>query len=298
VSEALELRYTGVTNWVFFARGTWLQGEGDLDEDWNNLSTGGNVIRRSTDDERTSQKYAAGVQWYPARRLNLGAGYYYKQRDNDYTHPVDSTPNGPGSLFRYPAYLLAQEVETHDANAKITWRPRANLTLVGRYDFQVSDMHSRADQLAQVQTAEVTSQIVGGSVSWVPAARLYLQGNVNFVMDETDTPVSDITAAVPDAENDYWNASVTAGFAVDDRTDLSASYFYYRADNFADISAAGMPYGVGAEEHGVTAAFSRQLTRTLRWTLRYGFFTSDDETAGGYNDYDAYLVYSTLQLRF
>src|SRR5262249_45562185 len=32
VSEALELRYTGVTNWVFYLRGEWLEGQGDLDE--------------------------------------------------------------------------------------------------------------------------------------------------------------------------------------------------------------------------------------------------------------------------
>ena len=36
VSEALELRYTGLTNWVLFARGTWLQGQGDLDETFDN----------------------------------------------------------------------------------------------------------------------------------------------------------------------------------------------------------------------------------------------------------------------
>src|SRR5262249_10878452 len=32
VSEALEARYTGLTNWVFYLRGEWLEGQGDLTE--------------------------------------------------------------------------------------------------------------------------------------------------------------------------------------------------------------------------------------------------------------------------
>jgi hypothetical protein len=298
VSEALELRYTGVTNWVFFARGAWLQGQGDLDETFDNRSTATSVLARSTDDDRMSQKYAAGANWYPHRRFNLGGGYYYKRRNNDFDHTADSSSNAAGSLNRYPAFIVAQDFETHDLNAKATWRPLNNLTLVGRYDYQISTTDSRGDNLDRVESAETTSHILGASVSWVPWHRLYLQGSLNYVTDQTDTPVDNITQAVLDAENDYWNGSLTAGLALDDKTDLTATYFYYRADNYSDNSAAGLPYGVGIEEQGVTAGLSRQLSRRVRWTLRYGFFTSDDETSGGNNDYDAHLVYSTLQYRF
>jgi hypothetical protein len=298
ISEAIELRYTGVTNWVFFARGTWLQGQGDLDESFDNRSTAVNVLARSTDDDRFSQKYAAGVNWYPLRRFNLGAGYYYKLRNNDYDHSTDSSSNAPGSLNRYPAFLTAQDFETHDFNAKATWRPLNNLTLVARYDYQLSTIDTQGDNLASVESAQTTSHILGASVSWVPWHRLYFQGGLNYVTDRTHTPVENITRAVLDSENDYWNGSLTAGLALDDKTDLTATYFYYRADNYSDNSAVGLPYGVGIEEHGLTASLGRQLSRRIRWTIRYGFFTSDDETSGGNNDYDAHLVYSTLQYRF
>ena len=299
VTEALELRYTGVTNWVFFARGTWLQGQGDLEETQDNQSNDVNVLARSTDDDRFSQKYAAGVNWYPHRKFNLGAGYYYKLRNNDYDHGTDSTSNAPGSVNRYPAFLLAQDFETHDANVKATWRPLNNLTLVARYDYQYSTIDNQGDGLESVESANTTSQILGASVSWVPWHRLYLQGSLNYVTDQTDTPVDDITGgAVADAENDYWNGSLTAGLALDEKTDLTATYFYYRADNNEDNAAVGMPYGADIEEMGITAGLSRQLSRRVRWTLRYGFFTSDDDTSGGNNDYDAHMVYSTLQYRF
>ncbi len=298
VSEALEVRYSGVTNWVFFARGSWLEGQGDLKESWDNLSTGANVLGRSTDDDRLSQKYAAGLNWYPLHRFNLGAGYYYKLRNNDYDNTADTTSNAPGSNNRYPAFLVAQDFETHDVNAKATWRPLNNLTLVARYDFQFSTIDTQGDNLQSVESAQMTSHILGGSVSWVPLNRLYLQGNVNYVKDQTDTPADTITGAVQDSQNDYWNGSLTAGLALDEKTDLSATYFYYRADNYSDNSAVGLPYGIGLEEHGATASLSRELSRRIRWTLRYGYFTSNDQTSGGNNDYDAHMVYSTVQYRF
>ena len=82
---------------------------------------------------------------------------------------------------------------------------------------------------------------------------------------------------------------------------------YYRADNYRTanlapvagaISLLALPYGAGAEENGVTATLTRQLTRALRITLKYGFFANNDETYGGHKDYEAHLVYSSLQYRF
>lgn len=91
VTERLELRYTGLTNWVFYARGDWTEGEGDLTE------TGGigpsPPVLRLTDDSRFLQKYTVGANWYPLRRLSLNAQYYHKTVDNNYDNKVDSTPN-------------------------------------------------------------------------------------------------------------------------------------------------------------------------------------------------------------
>jgi hypothetical protein len=298
VAEALEARYTGLTNWVFYARGWWLQGSGDLDERLANRTTATEVLFRSTDDNRHAQKYTAGANWYPLRRLSLGAEYYRKIRENDYDHLRDSTPNGPDSINRLPAYLRAQEFTTDDVNCRVTWRPRANLTLVGRYDLQLSEVETRADGRPQLESADLTSHIGSGSVSWVPWARLYLQGTLSYVYDRTETPAAALVPAVQNAENDYWTAQVTAGLACDDRTDLELQYVYYRADNYADNSEFGQPYGAGAEEHGISAGLVRRLSARVQLALRYGFYTSRDALAGGQRDYDAHLIYSTLRYRF
>jgi hypothetical protein len=298
VAEALEIRYTGLTNWVLYARANWMQGEGNQLEREILLLTGTSDLLRDTDFNRFMQKYAVGANWYPLRRLNLAVQYYHKTRNEDYGHREDSTPNRAGN--RYPAFLTAHDFTTDDTNFRLTWRPQNNLTLVSRYDFQLSTIDMTGAALDPVQSSEVTTHILSQSVSWTPLPRIYLQGSINYVMDQTDTPAAGVSSTnlVPNAANDYWTTTATAGFVIDNKTDLQLQYFFYRADNFADNSEATQPYGVGAEEHSITATLMRRLSPRLHWTLRYGFFNYRDQTSGGHNDYDAHLAYSSIRYLF
>jgi hypothetical protein len=297
VAENLEVRYTGITNWVFYARGEWLQGRGNLDETWQNLTAAATILQRSTDDERFWQKYTGGACWYPLRRLHFGVEYYHKRRENDFAHPLDSTPNTTASLNRYPAFLTAQAFDTDDVNCRVTWRPAATVTLVGRYDFQYLTADNQEEQLRRAQSAVTTSHVASGSLSWTPFARLYLQGVLTGVWDQTDTPAADRLASVQNARN-YWTATFGTGYALDERTDLEAQYAYYRADNFADNSVAAVPYGTSESEHIVTAGLTHRFSNRLRGSLKYGYYTYGDVTSGHHTDYDAHLVYSTIQYRF
>ena len=147
----------------------------------------------------------------------------------------------------------------------------------------------------------MTSHIFSQNITWTPLTRLYLQAGATYALDQTDTPAA---AAIPgtnvvlNAKNNYWNANFTTGFVLSEKSDLQAQYFYYRANDYVDNSLVGMPYGAGAEEHGITATLNHRFTPKLLWSLRYGFFKNRDATSGGHNDYDAHLVYSSVQYRF
>lgn len=231
--------------------------------------------------------------------LTLDLGGYYKIHDYDYDHSFDDTPNNSGN--RYPAYLVMQRFETLDGNLRVTWRPWSQLTLVSRYEFQRSTIDTKPDAISglrRTETSAMTSHIFAQNVSWSPWTRLYLQAGFNYVWSETETPTSDYTRAVLDAQNNYWTLHFNSGLTLDDKTDLNLGYFYYRADNFKDHSAAGLPLGLGAEEHGVTAALTRRINKNLRLTLRYGYFHYDEASAGHRNDYEAHFVSTGLQYRF
>jgi hypothetical protein len=300
VSEGLEIRYTGLTNWVFYTRGEWLQGEGDMSERQfelhEDLATP-TAISRDTDSTRFTQKYVAGANWYPLAGLNFAAQYYYKSRENEYDHPFDATVNTSGN--RYPAYIIDQNFRTHDVNFRVTYRPFSKLTLVTRYDYQLSTIDNRMDLLEEVEGAESTAHIIGETITWVPFQRLYLQGSINYVRDRTDTPADDILGPVVQrSENDYINANAMAGYVLTEKTDLQGQYFFYKADNYTDNSAVGVPYNSGDEEHGVTAALIHRFTAAMQWTIKYGFFTSSDQLSGGRNDYEAHMVFSSYRFRF
>lgn len=297
LTERLDINYTGLTNWVLYVRGEWTQGEGDLTE------TGGieqiAPITRQSEDERFFQKYSIGARWYPARKVTVDVGGYYKFNQYDYDHTVDSTGNASGN--RYPAYLVMQEFETYDGNLRLTLRPHQKITLVTRYEYQLSTVNTDPDPASGVsgtESSELTSHIVGQNISWIPWSRLYLQAGINYVFSETTTPASDYTQSILDAQNNYWTVNLNSGFVVDDRTDLTLGYFYYRADDYKDNSTVGVPLGAGAEEHGITATISRRLSERVRVNLKYGYFHYEDQLYGGNNDNEAHLLFASLQYRF
>ncbi len=296
VAERLEMRYSGMTNWVFYGRGDWSEGSGDLRE-----KGGGGLglpILRYTEDERFTQKYTVGANWYPLRRVNTDVQYYHKVRDNDFDHLTDNTANDSDN--RFPAYIIYHRFETDDINVRLTLRPLNNLTFVTRYDYQMSTVDTSPDSLSgmnELQTSEITSHMIGQNVTWVPWSRMYFQIGVNYVDSLTDTPANNYTKAILDFRNNYWDASSTVGFVLDNKTDLQLHYFFYQADNLEQASEY-VPYGAGAEEHAVTVTLIRRLRDNIRLTLKYGFFDYTDDTSGGNNDYQAHLVYSSLQYRF
>jgi hypothetical protein len=304
VRERLDLAYNGFTNWVLYGRGEWTEGSGNLTENGGLGPVNGigvPPIQRETDDSRWFQKYSAGFRWYPTRRIILDVGGYYKNNQYDYDHHVDSTPNDSTSANRYPAYLVMQDFETYDGNVRLMLRPLQKVTLVSRYEYQYSTVHTKPDPvsgLSDEETATIPSQIIAQDISWVPWSRLNLQAGFNYVLSETKTPASDYTRAILNAQNNYWTVNFNSTLVLDDKSDLNIGYLYYRANDYEDNSAYGVPYGSGAREQGVTASVSRRITQNIRLTLTYGFFHYDNVTFGGNEDYNAQFVYSSLSYRF
>jgi hypothetical protein len=312
VTESLEVRYTGITNWSLYTRAELLQGQGTLREDEFDVEDDGVgpvQMQRDTDSERFVQKYVAGANWYPWRKANLGAQYYYRSRRNDYDHDVDTARyNPPSTNNLYPAFIERQEFNTHDVNFRVTLRPVYNLTLVSRYDFTLTTYNTRGGvntfgvRLGEVESAEATAHILSQSFSWSPLHRLYVQGTFSYAIQYTDSPTSirsgTASNLVLNAENNYWNGNAMVGFVLTDRSDLQAQYSYYRADNYVDNSSVSVPYGAGAEQQGVTLTYITRLRKNLIWKLQYGFFTGHDQTSGGNNDYHAHLAYSSMQFLF
>ena len=300
VDETIELRYTGVRNLVVYTRADLEQRHGDIAE--RLLDSGADQLRfaRETVLDGIDQRYAAGANWYPLRRLMVSAKGYYANQQHDYSHRRDSTDNARTSPDRYSAYIESNDIRRYGTQAAATWTV-SGVRLRGSYDYQHSNIDTRKDELDRERAAEIRSHIFGASVSYSPGAT-YFQAAGNYVDNETDTPADDLSGVsgevVRIVANDYFTAQTIAGAVLDERTDLQALYTFYLADNYENNSRFSQPYGSDLQEHGISLGLRRQLTDAIEGTVRYGFYTSDNDETGGFDDYDGHLVYGSIRYAF
>jgi hypothetical protein len=307
-AERLELRYTGIDNWLFYAEGEWQEEYGQVNENQN-------INEEVPLDKSTnalSQKYTIGANWYPTMRLTLSGQYYH--RIESYDEDIVSAD--------FPR-LVNQDWNIDDLNVRMTFRPKipscmGTLALVTRYDFVHTSIDSQwffagdipgfnrspVGTMAELQSGEIKKHVITESINWNPLARFFMQVNVSYTLNQTDTPANNIDLApqtsptVVNFRNDYWTVSSSFGYIIDDRTDFYADYSFYCANDYFKNAVVAVPYGLGATEHTASATLTRQLTKQMRLLLRYGYFNYRDVTSGGHNNYTAHSLYSGLQIRF
>jgi hypothetical protein len=310
VCEQLAVRYTGVTNWVYSATAQCTEGQGSLNENggfYNPVGgpdgSGSTPLQFSTDDKRFFQKYALGARWYPTRTVSVDFGGYYK--DNRYNYDqTGAYTNSPGLL--YPGFLVYQGFQTWDGSTRLTLHPFSQLSLVSRYEYQLSTIETTPDGtsgLAGEESSRMFSHILGQNANWTPLNWLSLQAGANYVISDTKTPESDttqslVTQSILNSQNNYWTVNFNAGFVLDDKTDLNLGYYFYRAADGQNTLVNGLPLGTDALEHSVMATLTRRITKNLRWNLKYGFTHYDDFASAGAYNFNAQVVYTSLQYRF
>jgi hypothetical protein len=298
-AERLELRYTGIKDWLFYAEGEWEEEYGHVNE-FQSIDEAEEPLDKDTN--ALGQKYTIGANWYPTMRLNLSGQYFH--RIASYNEDLFS------SLHQR---LLDQDWNVDDLNVRITFRPKipaclGTLALVTRYDFVHTTIDGQwffeGETLAEEQSGEIKRHVITESLNWNPVARFYLQANFSYTLNQTDTPANNIdlvpntSPTVTNFRNDYWTVTSSAGYIIDDKTDFSTDFSFYCANDHFKNAAVAMPYGLGATEYTASATITRQLTKQMRLLLRYGYFNYRDVTSGGHNNYEAHSIYSGLQYRF
>ena len=300
-AQRLEMRFTGIKDWLFYVLGEW-------EEEWGNVDEFQNIDEEIPLDKDTyalGQKYSVGFNWYPLMRLNFSGEYLHRIAHYEDNNIVSA---------QFPR-LVNQDWNIDDFNIRMTFRPKipscmGSLALVTRYDFVHTNIDSQwgiypqADILAELQTGEVKKHVISESLNWNPLPRFYLQASASYVLNQTDTPANNIEL-VPDGgptvvnfRNDYWTVNSGIGYLIDDKTDLAVDYYFYCANDYYNNAAVAVPYGEGATEHAISATLTRQVAKNMRILFRYGYYNYRDETSGGHNNYQAHSLFSTLQIRF
>lgn len=307
LSEALDIRYKGIENLVLYATGNWAQ----EDETVRRLDAYMPGEWLNTDIEVIEQEYTVGANWYAMSNLSFSLQGLYELRDQSFDHTAGNQTKGApytqdGGANNLRPIMEEHNVEITDLNLRMNWRPMNNLSLVTRYDYCNTEYENKGlswsppaapNVFGAIESGTVESNIVSETVTWNPMARMYVQGSLSWVWSETSTPMS---ATTPNVDNDYVTCGLTVGYAIDDKTDLTASYNYYGAGNYS-MAASSLGYGLETEEHAFSLTLSRMITENMLWNLSYGYITSNTsgvDQSGGLNDYDAHMISTGLQIRF
>jgi hypothetical protein len=299
----VEFRYNGVKNVTFNLAGEWSKGDGDIGE-LRVLEPGHTnqviSIDRATALDRATQKYTFTTSWYFRPGMALSGQYYFKASQNDYRHTRDNTVSASD---KYPAFITNQDVETHDFNVRFSWRILPTLRSVTRYDHMLSTINSQQTSLAFIETGERKQNILSQAFTWNPLPRWYLQASANFVNDRMETPAAYATGTasnlVPVSKANYNSYGFSTGYALDDASDVYATYDYYEArDSFFNNAPATVPFGYQTETQSASVAWKRRLDRRTSVTVKYTYAKSEDPAFRGQADYEANMIQAKVQYRF
>ena len=297
-AQRLELRYTGIKDWLFYAEGEWEEDYGSVNE----FQTVNEEVPLDKNTNALGQKYTVGATWNPSMRFSMAGQYFH--RIASYNEDIISAD--------FPR-LINQDWNVDDFNIRMTFRPKlpacmGSLALVTRYDFVHTSIDSQwyfdGDTFAELQSGEIKKHVISESLNWNPLPRFFLQANFSYVLNQTDTPANNIELVpnggptVVNFRNDYWTVTSGIGYIIDDKTDFYADYYFYCANDYYKNPAVAVPYGMGSTESTVSATVTRQLSKNTRLLLRYGFSDYRDVTSGGHNNYRAHSLFSSLQIRF
>lgn len=299
-AQSLDIRYTKLRDWVFYGQATW-----DQQNENRNYNTPANSPNNyqsaqldfAANNYWATQKYTGGINWYALPNLYAGAQFFWQFQN---IHQNVTTWDNTGNQR-----LLGQYWNTQDANFRVSWNPFSSVSLVSRYDFQTTHVNSQwaatgnpSFACPSGESSQIKSQFVTESATWTPVDRLFLQGNLSYVINQITSPAMNQNPSLQGAYNNYWTAGAGAGYQLDAKTSLRGDFNIYYANDYQNNEQYGVPYNAAATQYIFSASLNRQVTKNLSWSLKYYFDTYQDRLSGGNNSYTAQIIATSLNMQF
>jgi hypothetical protein len=254
----------------------------------------------ATQDEDTHEnhgQYTVGANWAPCSFFGLRGEIFYKDHQNNFQDYADFPSAVPIQ------YVLGYQL--YGGRLTATVAPIPTVTLTTRYILQNGSMETATNIVSpavipgEYDSMNAHNQQIDETIDWTPLPQFYMEASVNVVFDCTSTayPQAGLPAdnVVQNANNNYWEGSVLAGYVIDKKTDGEAQYTYYRADNYDPALAANtVPYGAGEEDYRFTVGVKHKINDKLVISAKVGYLVSRNDTSGDFTNYNAVVAYVAL----
>jgi hypothetical protein len=294
LSETLGMRYTKIPYTTLYAEGQWNEEQIDLDQ--TETEDGLSSLALDSAETTLRQDYRVGFNTAPLSRVTLAGRYRHYIDHDDYDYDTDTVPG-------YPGFITAQDFTTDEVMTKLTLRPCSRFHVAFTYQLVSTDIRTSSEAVpllapgGTLQSGDYDANIYSVSATVTPLARWYLTGYFSL-QDTRTTSFANDDPSVQTYRGNVYTAMATTGYAIDNKTDLTLEYSYSCSDNFHNNDAAGLPLGLNFQRHAVLAGVSRKISTNVVARLRYGFYSYDESSTGGFNNYVANLVSASCTVRF
>jgi len=293
VTPSLDFRYTGIKGLTLYGTFDYRRAPGSEYKNYGNITTSGAVILPTTAifSENVAERhlyYRAGANWNFSPAITLRAEGFMKDHENNFQGYATSLGN---------FYIL--DYNTYGARVTAIAKATPELTFNSRFIYEHGLGRLVEDGFVQGDSNNSKTYQFCETVDWAPTKQIYVQGNLNLVLSQVVTAYPKSSGAALDvlhnADNNYWNGSLVAGFVVDKDTDLQLQGTYYKADNYnAALAAATTPYGASVTDYSITIGVKHKFSNRLVGTAKVGYLRSDNLTTGGFTNFNGVVAYVAL----
>lgn len=301
-SENGTLRFTAIPSTVLFAETRLAQETiGQFEQDVPALGTTPDpttTFLRNTDYSNDQVEWRAGFNTSPWTWAALSGHYKWRSSDSDYDNTRFALqPAG------YPAFIRARTIDTHEFEGKLVLKPLSWLKTTFTFQSIRTDYSTTTGPVPSgttpegLQAADYDAHVYGAHLILTPWARLYFSGSFTYTDNRLEIASNGDPSIVPYRGNIY-SLIVNANYALNQATDLSATYIFSQARYGQANLLDGLPLGLDYTRHGVTIGVTRRWSTNVTTQLRYGYFQYSEPSTGGLNDYNAHGVMALLTVRW
>jgi mono/diheme cytochrome c family protein len=299
-SENLDIRFNRVPRTVFFAEGRLSQENIGQSADQNTAGVSPYDFQQKTDAMNNFYDGRAGFTSSPWPWLEWGGHYRYRDSNTGYNHLVDTSPFGG---LGYPAFITHRDITSDEIEGRLVLCPVRWLNARLTWQWTEADYSTTTEPVSfgispggTIADGSTTANNAGLSLNFTPGQRFFFSSSFTYGYSRTTT-AGDQNAAVVPYRGDTYTVGASAGWALNAKTRLNATYNFSEA-GYGQNDLAGLPLGIDFTRHELLVGLTRQFSNRLSGALHYRFSQYAEPSGGNVNNFTAHGIFASVNYQW
>ncbi len=299
-SENLDIRFNRLPRTVLFAEGRLSQESIGQSADQNTAGVSPYDFQQRTDAMNYLYDTRVGFTTSPRPWVEWGGHYRYRDSNTGYNHLEDTSPFGG---LGYPAFITHRDITTDEIEGRLVLRPVNWLSARLTWQWTEADYSSTTEPVpggfspgGTVSDGSTMANNFGLNLNFTPSQRFYISSSFTYSHSRT-VAAGDQNSAVVPYRGDTYTVGASAGWALDAKTRLNATYNFSEA-GYGQNNLAGLPLGIDFTRHELLVGLTHQFSNRLSAALRYGFSRYLEPSGGNVNNFTAHGIFASVNYQW